>query len=179
MYRRDHLHSKAIKYSAQSLWDEYRKLRNYITYLINKSKRVFFTTRIQQSKGNLGQMWHTLNEALNKPSISNSSINLSPDNVNDYFSSVGNKVSELFSGNEHTITCSNSTIRNQLFTFSPISEQTLPFSLISPAHKMRSLVTGNWPGFLLFSKTKETVMMSPTIDQFLYLLMLPNFLKLV
>ena len=41
MYRRDHLHSKAIKYSDQSFWDEYRKLRNYITYLINKSKRVF------------------------------------------------------------------------------------------------------------------------------------------
>ena len=70
-------------------------------------------------------MWHTLNEALNKPSKSNSSINLSPDNFNDYFSSIGNKVSELFSGNEHNITCSNSTIRNESFTFSPISEQTV------------------------------------------------------
>ena len=88
IYHRDYLHSKAVKYSDELLWSEYRKIRNLITSQISKAKKQYFASRVLQSSGNMGPMWNTLKGALNKNNRDNSSTDLSPDDFNDYFSTI-------------------------------------------------------------------------------------------
>ena len=123
IYHRDYLHSKAVKYSDELLWSEYRKIRNLITSQISKSKKQYFASRVLQSSGNMGQMWNTLKEALNKNTRDNSSTDLSPDDFNDYFSTIGTKIAETFNDAPVDTDLNNSFA--DTFTFSEITQRSI------------------------------------------------------
>ena len=55
IYHRDYLHSKAVKFSDEHLWSEYRKIWNLITSPISKAKKQYFAFRVLRSSGKMFQ----------------------------------------------------------------------------------------------------------------------------
>ena len=148
IYHRDYLHSKAVKYSDELLWSEYRKIRNLITSQISKSKKQYFASRVLQSSGNMGQMWNTLKEALNKNTRDNSSTDLSPDDFNDYFSTIGTKIAETFNDAPVDTDLNNSFA--DTFTFSEITQRSIHQLLLQLGSSKSNLDILNMDSYLLY-----------------------------
>jgi exonuclease III len=133
MYRRDYLHKKAVQYSDNKLWNDYRTLRNNITSLISRYKKQYYSTRIHEAEGDIGLMWNTIKDALAASGNTNHNpiSELSADDFNTYFSTIGKEVAECFKSNNNL---HNNSIRPQDHSFT--------FSIVSPnlvCHLLRSL----------------------------------------
>ena len=71
MKKRDKLLKKAMKLTTGNTkrsteWDSYRKARNEVVWMINRSKKEFYTESIVGSKGNSSKMWKSVNNILNR-----------------------------------------------------------------------------------------------------------------
>ena len=60
MEERDKKYKKAIITRCSDDWDEYKKERNNITSIINKSKENYFLNKIDGNKNNTREMWKSL-----------------------------------------------------------------------------------------------------------------------
>ena len=120
MYRRDHVRQLAIKHKCSVLHEEYRSLRNQVTYSIRKAKKLYFSNNIMASANNPRQTWTTLKKFLpNKTASTNVSPEMNAENFNSFFSTIGTDVTAHF-GNTVLPNC-NITPTNQHFSFSPIN----------------------------------------------------------
>ena len=97
MQKRDYVHKYAVKTNSQSLFQEYRTLRNQVTTSLQKAKREYFTHKIQNSNGKPKQLWELLNFAQNKTKTLSIPTNTSVNEFNQYFTSVGSKMIDRFS----------------------------------------------------------------------------------
>ena len=71
MKKRDKLLKEAMKSTTDNKkrskeWKSYRKARNEVVWMINRSKREFYTESIVGSKGNSSEMWKSVNNILNR-----------------------------------------------------------------------------------------------------------------
>jgi len=57
MNTRDQLLRKAQKSKSINDWNAYRRLRNFVTNLINRTKRNFFTSKLQETRSKPEQFW--------------------------------------------------------------------------------------------------------------------------
>ena len=96
IYQRNYFHQKAIKYKDTESWTMYRKTRNYVTFLIRRSKSDYYNNTILSSNNNSKQMWKSLKEILPSKSKQSSASNFSPDQFNTYFSKIGNNLESHF-----------------------------------------------------------------------------------
>lgn len=94
MYRRDHIHKKAIKSGDPGLFKEYLKCRNTVVNSIRLAKKKYYTDEVHESKGSK-HMWKTLRHLI-KSKPSDKSIPLTSDAFNTYFPEVGPKLHENF-----------------------------------------------------------------------------------
>ena len=72
------------------LFDEYRKKRNVVKYLIRKSKRLFFEKLIED-KSNASSIWKAIRQ-LTKSFSSGSECDISVNSFNNHFTDISNKL---------------------------------------------------------------------------------------
>ena len=97
MYKRDYLKKQAIKTGCEVKWNEYRNLRNNITYMIKKGKKKYFQEENLKCKNNPKSTWKLLNKCLNHKSMVSPPSKLTAMDFNDYFSTIGeNTAKEYF-----------------------------------------------------------------------------------
>lgn len=73
MMERDQAKSTALLSSLKSDWQIYRKLRNFVTKLNKKKKKLYYENRINEIKHDSKQFWNTLNRLLKGNTKSTSS----------------------------------------------------------------------------------------------------------
>jgi hypothetical protein len=97
MHRRDAQHKRAIKTKLPSDWDNYKKSRNEVTHNIRNRKKSYFSNEFSKNTGNRKNIWKSLKLVL--PSKKNDSPcpdDISPDDFNHYFTSVGMNLTKNF-----------------------------------------------------------------------------------
>ena len=97
MQKRDYVHKHAVKTNSQSLFQEYKTLRNQVTTSLQKAKREYFTHKIQNSNGKPKQLWKLLNFAQNQTKTLSIPTSTSVNEFNQYFTSAGSKMIDRFS----------------------------------------------------------------------------------
>ena len=98
MHERDYHHNKAIHCTDEQNhhWNEYKVLRNKVNIMMKEAKKDYYTNKINDSAGNMSDMWKTLKELLpnkkgdlsNLPTVSNSDMELAND-FNEHFTNIG------------------------------------------------------------------------------------------
>jgi hypothetical protein len=101
MYRRDYLKKKAVKIKCPGIWNEYRKLRNEITHKIRKSKQEYFHSESQQCKNNPKSIWKLLNKVLNNKNKVSPPSELTANDFNEYFSTIGENTAREYFANDN------------------------------------------------------------------------------
>ena len=89
------IHKLAIRTKNEQHWKQYRSLRNHVTYIIRKAKYEYYKHKIDSSVRNPKEMWNTLKQVLPSKSIPNST-EITADAFNDFFSSVGERLTSNF-----------------------------------------------------------------------------------
>jgi len=64
MRRRDHLHKKALESGDEVSWESYRLLGYQITYILRKTKRNYFTNKLEENRNNPKGFWKTIRYVL-------------------------------------------------------------------------------------------------------------------
>lgn len=104
IHKRDYLHKKAIqsndKSKSSDLWNEYRKLRNLVTLTIRKQKQTYFDNINKTLYNKPKELWSELNNVFPKPK-NDVSNDISPDEFNNFFSSIGKKVADSVKNNDN------------------------------------------------------------------------------
>ena len=90
IYTRNYYHKKAIKDNDAESMNNYRIYCNHVTFLIRKYKSDYYNTSISTNSYKPKKMWKTLKELLPSKSGYNNCTAFSPDEFNDYFSTIGN-----------------------------------------------------------------------------------------
>ena len=98
------LKKEAFKHNSTPLTESYRKIRNKVNRMNINLKRQYFSEKIIQTDGNMGETWRTIKQLLNKRSKS-TNIDLITDKgteiitkkeisnvMNKYFCSVGREL---------------------------------------------------------------------------------------
>ncbi len=125
MHERDFHHNKAIhnKVVNNDHWVKYKELRNKVNKMMKEAKREYYTNKINDSAGDIKNMWKTLKELLpNKkgnvttlPNTSENDIQLAND-FNEHFTSIGAE-----SGQDHHISFVEDTVVHNQFKFTNIT----------------------------------------------------------
>ena len=104
---RDRIRSAAVKAKSEILMNAYRQVRNKANNINSRLKREYFTYKLNECVGDPKQTWSTVNKLINKRSKSTQIQSLKVDGtiimdseivntMNDYFCSVGDKLSNKF-----------------------------------------------------------------------------------
>ena len=93
IHQRDYIHKQAIKNHDQTLFDQYRYLRNKVTSSVRQAKKKFYTSSITECKNDSKLMWKLLNNMIPKKCNSNNTVSssLNPELFNKYFASIGER----------------------------------------------------------------------------------------
>ena len=98
IHQRDYIHKQAIKNHDQTLFDQYRHLRNKVTSSVRQAKKEFYTSSITECKNDSKLMWKLLNNMIPKKCNSNNTVSssLNPELFNKYFASIGERLTNHF-----------------------------------------------------------------------------------
>jgi len=66
MFCRNHLKKQAINSGLSTSWQAYRIAKNKVNYKLDKAKRDFYVSNLDQSKGNPKRTWKLINNLLNR-----------------------------------------------------------------------------------------------------------------
>ena len=100
IYKRDYTHRKAIKLKNSKMMAEYKHLRNEVVSNIRKSQQDYCKKKI--SPDNKPQnIWKAVNESLGKDKKSKLPNDISPDDWNSHFTSVGPKLAKKFTDSQN------------------------------------------------------------------------------
>ena len=95
MHKRDYLKRKAK--NDETLFQMYRTQRNMVTKEIRKAKTEYLSSVSDKYRNNPKKLWSELNKATgNLKYLNNAQNDLSPDEFNDFFVQVGQKISDSF-----------------------------------------------------------------------------------
>ena len=91
MYERDYIHDKATRLHDPELQKEYRRLRNKVTYLTKKAEQEYYVNLEKESKTDPNALWRALRKLAPSKRDNQPNIDLSADDFNKFFASVGEK----------------------------------------------------------------------------------------
>ena len=103
---RDKLKSQAVKGNSKLLMECYKQIRYRVNNMNTQLKRKYFSEKLTQFQGDLKKTWKTINQVINKKSgttvvpcltVDGQTVRGHKDiasSMNEYFCSVGNKLSE-------------------------------------------------------------------------------------
>ena len=90
MYERDFIQQKAIKYNCPILFDEYRRLRNLVTYSIDLNKRNYYTKLASDKSIDSKTLWKELGRITGNSKQDNSMpSDMDCNEFNDFFTGIG------------------------------------------------------------------------------------------
>ena len=89
MYQRDYIHKQATGNSDPDLWDEYRLLRNKVTFLINKSKAEYFNDMGKHMNSQPKKFWKKMGKLVGNKKHNPVQSSLESDKLNDHFATIG------------------------------------------------------------------------------------------
>ena len=94
MYERDYLHKTATQSKDADLWEKYRIARNKVTTAIRYAKQMYFRNVVVEEKKEPKRLWSKLRKVYpSKRSTVTIPKDLTADDLNNYFSSIGHRVS--------------------------------------------------------------------------------------
>ena len=94
MYRRDFLHKKAVTSNDPFAWEQYKCLRNAVNSEVNTAKRNYYENVVTLNRNDPKSLWKKINDLIRERKSQNSIIHgISALKFNDYFSTIGEKVS--------------------------------------------------------------------------------------
>ena len=117
IYKRDYLHSKAIKSNdvcrQNEFWKSYRNMRNHVTKTIKKLKLQHYNNITDNHKNRPKKFWKELKNVF--PTKSKQKVpDISPDEFNHFFANIGTKVAQTISDTKSY----NCTLPNSIHQFS-------------------------------------------------------------
>ena len=68
MNKRDLLKKKAVRTKFEAYYKAYKEARNRVSKIISNSKKEYYTTNIENNKGNPKKMWKHINQSIGKNS---------------------------------------------------------------------------------------------------------------
>ena len=75
---------------------QYKHTRNNVTKLIRHAKRDFYTSRLSNPNTTVNEMWKVLKDVLPGNKISSNKHLPDPQTFNDFFSSIGKRITDKF-----------------------------------------------------------------------------------
>ena len=116
MYRRDYLKEKAVNDKSDDLWNEYKLINKEITQDIDSSKSNYFKTNCDDNLKNPKLLWRNLKKCFpNKHNNGILSDSLTCNSLNTFYASIGNKISERFTGQPNEISIKGEPSIHQFF----------------------------------------------------------------
>ena len=109
IYCRDYVKRKAISYNDAALWQTYRSLRNVVTSTIRRKKKLYYDSKITDCQSNPKQLWNVIGQLTGRKQFDNIPADLSANDFNEYFSSIGSETVAHLSSAENA-TASNDTL---------------------------------------------------------------------
>lgn len=92
MHERDRLHRKATQTNDDNLWSNYKRLRNRVVTLVRKEQKKAMEELVESRKKDPTKFWKDLTNMLpRKINMASIPKNLSLDDLNMYFSTIGGK----------------------------------------------------------------------------------------
>ena len=157
---RDRIKNAAVKAKSEMLMNAYRQVRNQADNMNSRLKREYFTNKLNECEGDLKQTWSTINKLVNKRSKSTQIQSLKVGDtvikesesianaMNEYFCSVGDKLSRKIPDKENTLLRGDHDINPTAarFTFSPMQPQ----ELLKAINKFKTLQGSGLDGILSF-----------------------------
>ena len=100
MYLRDKLKEKAVHEKSSIIWEEYAKLRNEINSEVESSKANYFADITSKFKNDGKKLWKHLNRAFFVKKGHRSCQNMTANDINKFFTSIGKKITSKFTSDE-------------------------------------------------------------------------------
>jgi hypothetical protein len=100
IYDRDYAHKNAKCSHKLEDWNHYKQLRNKVTSEIRKEKSKFYSHKIDDNRNNPKKMWAALKPLLSKSKSTANVDNISANSFNQFFSTVGRRITEKFDDND-------------------------------------------------------------------------------
>ena len=96
IYERDYWHNHACRTKSIQDFNKYRCLRNKVTSLIRNQKKNYISSQLFANKGKPGNTWKILERILPSTTRGNIPPDMDADGFNEFFCSIGKKVTEHF-----------------------------------------------------------------------------------
>ena len=136
MNARDSLLRKAQKSKNEADWTAYRRARNFVTNLINRTKRTFFKDNLKESKKDPNKFWKLIKKVFpvkQTSTISSKSFDVDGEQITDkksiadgfchFFTNVASKLKSVaFPLKNFVWSFHRSTNSSPVFDFEPVSE---------------------------------------------------------
>ena len=94
MYTRDYLHKTAIKSGDTRHWMNYKRVRNKITSSVKSAKRNYFSNQFVEPSQGPKHIWKIIDRLTNKSRDLGPPQDISADDFNEHFSTIGTKTAE-------------------------------------------------------------------------------------
>ena len=98
MYRRDSIHGKAVNSNNDFEWNEYRSMRNYINNIVKRAKEQYYENIVDENSQNPKTLWKNINNIVRENKYFAQTHCIIASRFNDFFSTIGENVSNRFSG---------------------------------------------------------------------------------
>jgi hypothetical protein len=122
MYERDYVKKQADITKSVNLQDQYKKLRNEVTLLINKTKKEYYEKERIACTKNPKKMWKIFNKLISNDIQYNVPSEISADDFNNFFSTIGQETASTLPGINEPIPWKG-LCTNQRFKFVNIQVQ--------------------------------------------------------
>ena len=97
MYKRDHVHAKAVMTKNDILFDQYRSLRNYVTKIIKENKQKYYSEINSLSASDPKKMWLEIKKLVSNKSGSNPvNCDISPGRFYKHFIKITKNLDDKF-----------------------------------------------------------------------------------
>ena len=97
MYKRDHVHAKAVRTKNDILFDQYRSLRNYVTKIIKENKQKYYDEINSLSASDPKKMWSEIKKLVSNKCRSNPvNCDISPGRFNKHFINITKNLDDKF-----------------------------------------------------------------------------------
>ena len=126
MNERDSKLRKAQKSKDESNCSQYRRLRNFVTNLVNRAKRSFFKNQLIESKKNPNKFWKQVFPVKHSTNISSKSFNVNGENISDK-KSVANEFCTFFTNIASKLKFSAFPLKNLTWSFKGFSRSEAKF----------------------------------------------------
>ena len=142
MYKRDHVHAKAVRTKSDILFDQYRSLRNQVTKVIKENKQKYYNEINSLCATDPKKMWSEIKKLVSSKARSNPvNCDISPDRFKSHFINITKNLDCNFKNKPDKFLWKGPKSR-YVFKFHHISFQDIQLYLTSMTNKHGNDILG-------------------------------------